>query len=341
MSDLPYMPLWVSKYEAHTAHLTLCEDGAYLRLLRLCWRTPGGTIPADDAWVQRQMRVDAETFAAYVKPILTEFFTIRRGRYVNDALKRFFDEATEKNQRRKNAGRKGGEAKARKTKDTAPSNATAKPEQCSGKTETETYTEPSDANASDVSAAAKRKRSKPFVEPHFMADDWWPSEADFAWATDSKNTKGIQLTREEAENETHQCKRWFLDKRDAGNAVGKRPGHTRSWQSWLCKAAPEILRARPRANGTAARAGARVQTRFAPQVSQHDAFALAAAQASDPERGAGWQPDHGNGSRPPSGPPRLEVIDSGDARGADATHAGGNRGFGSQTVLPLPFAAVR
>ncbi len=341
MSDLPYMPLWVSKYEAHTAHLTLCEDGAYLRLLRLCWRTPGGTIPADDAWVQRQMRVDAETFAAYVKPILTEFFTIRRGRYVNDALKRFFDEATEKNQRRKNAGRKGGEAKARKTKDTAPSNATAKPEQCSGKTETETYTEPSDANASDVSAAAKRKRSKPFVEPHFMADDWWPSEADFAWATDSKNTKGIQLTREEAENETHQCKRWFLDKRDAGNAVGKRPGHTRSWQSWLCKAAPEILRARPRANGTAARAGARVQTRFAPQVSQHDAFALAAAEAGGSERGAGWEPDHGNGPRAPSGPPRLEVIDSGDARGADATHAGGNRGFGSQTVLPLPFAAVR
>jgi uncharacterized protein YdaU (DUF1376 family) len=341
MSDLPYMPLWVSKYEAHTAHLTLCEDGAYLRLLRLCWRTPGGTIPADDAWVQRQMRVDAETFAAYVKPILTEFFTIRRGRYVNDALKRFFDEATEKSQRRKNAGRKGGEAKARKSNDSRPSNATALAEQCSSKTETETHTEPSDANASEVIAAVKRKRPKPVVEPHFMADDWWPSEADFAWAADPKNTKGIQLTREEAENETHQCKRWFLDKRDAGNPVGKRPGHTRSWQSWICKSAPEVIRARPRANGTPIRAGARVQTRLAPQISQHDAFAVAAAQASGSQRGGGWEPDHGNGARPPSGPPRLEVIDSGDARGADAAYAGGNRGFDSQIVLPLPFAAVR
>ena len=344
MSDLPYMPLWVSKYEAHTAHLTLCEDGAYLRLLRLCWRTPGGTIPADDAWVQRQMRVDAETFAAFVKPILTEFFTIRRGRYVNDALKRFFDEATEKNQRRKNAGRKGGEAKARKSNDSRPSNATALAEQCSGKTETETHTETSDAKASELNTPVKRKRTKPLVEPHFMADDWWPSEADFAWATDPTNTKGIQLTREEAENETHQCKRWFLDKRDAGNPEGKRPGHTRSWQSWLCRAAPTILRARPRADrapGFAASRRPNAAPQFAPNVSLFDALAIAGASAGNAGHDAGRWPDHGHGSGPSQRPLVAEVIDRDDPRGTGASRTGSDFGGTGAVVLTLPTAAVR
>ncbi|MGH3055781.1 MAG: DUF1376 domain-containing protein, partial [Gaiellaceae bacterium] len=50
MSELPFLPLWIAKYEAKTSHLSFAEDGAYMRLLRLCWVTPGGTLPADDAW---------------------------------------------------------------------------------------------------------------------------------------------------------------------------------------------------------------------------------------------------------------------------------------------------
>ena len=38
---VPYFPLYIADYDSKTAHLTLEEDGAYLRLLRLCWRTPG------------------------------------------------------------------------------------------------------------------------------------------------------------------------------------------------------------------------------------------------------------------------------------------------------------
>lgn len=33
---LPYFPLYVDDYEADTPHLTLEEDGAFSRLLRLC-----------------------------------------------------------------------------------------------------------------------------------------------------------------------------------------------------------------------------------------------------------------------------------------------------------------
>jgi len=351
MTDLPFMPLWVSTYEAHTAHLSLCEDGAYNRLLRLCWRTPGGTIPADDTWVMRQMRVDAETFASTVKPMLEEFFKVRRGRYVNDKLKELFDGAHEKSERRKNAGRKGGEAKSLKSKGSASSNATAKPEQCSSKLELELHTELDDAKASEVRAPLlatpeptpkkTRRREVPKVEPHFMADDWWPSEADFEWAADPRNTKGIELTREESENETHQCKRWFLDRRDEGNAVGKRPGHSRSWQSWLCRAAPEIVRARPRANGGAGSGRKNAAPEFAPKLTQFDAFAIAAAQAGMAGRGAVRRPSFDDGSRAAIGFSGPEIIDLTDARGSGARRDGGDCGDDGPSLFPLPIAANR
>lgn len=118
-----------------------------------------------------------------------------------------------------------------------------------------------------------------------------------------------------------------------------------TWRNWIRRAAPEIVRARSRAgNTTGQRTGngyGKPQSRFAPAISQHDAFALAAAQASDPERSGRWEPDHGYDPRPPVGSPRLEVIDSGDARDAGAGNAGGDRGNDRQIVLPLPITASR
>jgi uncharacterized protein YdaU (DUF1376 family) len=52
--SLPYFPMYPSDFEAKTSHLTLLEDGAYNRLLRLCWMTPGCSIPADEAWIMRR-----------------------------------------------------------------------------------------------------------------------------------------------------------------------------------------------------------------------------------------------------------------------------------------------
>ena len=135
MSDLPVLPLWVTKYEGNTAHLTLEEDGAYTRLLRLMWRTPGCSIPADDGWVMRHMRVDQATFSRVVKPILVEFFHVEKGRWHSQKLTEVYHDADAKSKRRQEAGSKGGKAKALKTNETASSNATAMPEQCSSKPE--------------------------------------------------------------------------------------------------------------------------------------------------------------------------------------------------------------
>lgn len=128
MSDrLPSLPLFVDDYEAATAHLTLEEDGLYMRLLRLCWRTPRCTIPDDPEWIMRRLRVDRDTFERLALPLIDEFFSRSRGRIFQKRLLQEFVRANEQKQRKKEAGKKGGIAKAQKTKETEPSNATALP----------------------------------------------------------------------------------------------------------------------------------------------------------------------------------------------------------------------
>jgi uncharacterized protein YdaU (DUF1376 family) len=121
--------MFPSDFEAKTSHLTLAEDGAYNRLLRICWMTPGCTIPADEAWIMRRVRAHTEADKEAVRAILAEYFTDENGRYSNAKLSRIWREANEAHEKRKNAGSKGGKAKALKTNNSASSNAVAKPKQ--------------------------------------------------------------------------------------------------------------------------------------------------------------------------------------------------------------------
>lgn len=128
--SLPYFPLYPSDFEAKTSHLTLEEDGAYNRLLRLCWMTPGCSLPDDPAWIARRMRVDLDTFNRVIAPLLDEFFHRSHGRIDSPKLTRIFRETDEKHTRRVSAGKKGGRpAKALETNDTDQSNAKAMPKQ--------------------------------------------------------------------------------------------------------------------------------------------------------------------------------------------------------------------
>lgn len=129
MSDLPSMPLFVDDFEAATAHLTLEEDGAYNRLLRLCWRTPGGSVPDDRSWIMRRMRVDEATYDRVVAPIIDEFFTRKNGRISQRRLLAELDYVKRVSEARKEAGKRGGQSKARKTKEKASSKSKNLPKQ--------------------------------------------------------------------------------------------------------------------------------------------------------------------------------------------------------------------
>lgn len=105
------MPLYVDDYEAATAHLSLLEDGIYTRLLRLMWRTPGCTIPDDDQWVCRKMRITADDERAALMAVIGEFCERKGGRIISPRLVREWKKADETSRKRAEAGKKGGRPK--------------------------------------------------------------------------------------------------------------------------------------------------------------------------------------------------------------------------------------
>lgn len=148
MSKLPSLPLFVDDYEAATAHLSMEEDGCYTRLLRLCWRTPSGTIPQDHAWIRRRMRVDQGDYDRVVMPLLDEFFVSSKAtnlpdllpdelleqipadaRFLSPRLVKEYHRALKLSAARREAGSKGGTAKASKTGEKGSSKATNLPKQ--------------------------------------------------------------------------------------------------------------------------------------------------------------------------------------------------------------------
>lgn len=171
MSDLPSLPLFVDDFEAATAHLTLEEDGVYNRLLRLCWRTPGCSIPDDRAWVIRRMRCDEETFDRVVAPIIGEFFKRENGRILQKRLRKEFEYVSSVSKRRKQAGKEGARAKALKSAEKDTSKASNLPEAISQQTPskpqaltltpTPTYSE---ANASGATAPPEKISETPPAE---------------------------------------------------------------------------------------------------------------------------------------------------------------------------------
>jgi len=123
--SIPYIPLYVTDYEADTAHLTIEEDGAYLRLLRLCWRTPGCSVPSDPRWIMRKMRVSADDYYRVVEPIIEEFFTVGMDRVFNARLQAEHERINETHKKRSDAGARGNEKRwVLKTNDKADRPAT-------------------------------------------------------------------------------------------------------------------------------------------------------------------------------------------------------------------------
>lgn len=128
MKTTPSLPLFVDDYEAATAHLSLEEDGAYMRLLRLCWRTPGCSIPADPAWIMRKLRVDEATYDRVVAPIIKEFFRCSRARIYQKRLVQEFAYVESLSKVRKEAGKRGGINRALKNNEKLSSKANGLPE---------------------------------------------------------------------------------------------------------------------------------------------------------------------------------------------------------------------
>jgi uncharacterized protein YdaU (DUF1376 family) len=128
--SIPYFPLYVIDYEADTTHLTMEEDGCYMRLLRLCWRTPGCSIPNDPAWIARRLRITAEDYERIAAIVISEFFKCEKGRLFSPRLSEEHARISDTFEKRSNAGKKGGRPpKSLKTNKTDESRVKAGPKQ--------------------------------------------------------------------------------------------------------------------------------------------------------------------------------------------------------------------
>ena len=119
MSATPWMPLYIADYLADTGHLNAAEHGAYLMLIMHYWRTGG--LPQEDRALMRIARMMPDEWAD-AKPTIAAFFDAE---WKHTRIDKEMAKATEKNDKRIDAGRKGGLAKSKKN----PSNATVLLEQ--------------------------------------------------------------------------------------------------------------------------------------------------------------------------------------------------------------------
>ena len=115
------MPFYVADYLADTAHLSTIEHGAYVLLLMAYWR--GGGLPSDERMLQRITRMTAREWARS-RDVLAAFFDDGwKHKRVESELAKW----RLRSNARVDAGKRGGDAKALKTKEVALANATNLP----------------------------------------------------------------------------------------------------------------------------------------------------------------------------------------------------------------------
>lgn len=234
--SLPFFPMYPSDFEADTSHLTLEEDGAYNRLLRLMWMTNGCSLPNDDAWIARRMRVDMETFDRVIRGLLEEFFISSNGRVSNARLSEISEESNAAHKRRVEAGSKGGKVKPLKTKGSTPSNAEAKPKQPQPQPQPYIDTNVSKSVSFEDAPEPKPKKSKRSAsKPKApISKDWKPTDENRAYASD-KFAEARRCRRpDEPQVDPPNIDEMAENFRDYWRSKGeKRADWSASWQMWV------------------------------------------------------------------------------------------------------------
>ncbi|RZJ47442.1 MAG: DUF1376 domain-containing protein [Brevundimonas sp.] len=151
----PYMQLYVADYLGDTRHLTTEQHGAYMLLLMTMWRS-GGVIPNDDAKLARITGLTVARWKRISADVLA-FFDVCEGGLTQARLAAELAIHEEKSEKRSQAGKAGGRAKALKDKKAGLANTMPMP--ChSPEPEPDTDTSVSDARAAPVRSSGDFER---------------------------------------------------------------------------------------------------------------------------------------------------------------------------------------
>jgi uncharacterized protein YdaU (DUF1376 family) len=229
--SVPYIPLFIDDFDAATAHLSVAEEGTYMRLMKLAWRSVNCSIIDDLDFIARKTRAPKATIQA----ILKEFFVLKNGVWTQKRLKREFDDIRKKISARKKSGKLGGLAKSQKNKEKTSSNATLllqHPEPYP-----EPYPEPESTTIVDVDSEAGKvvpiranlqSLKLPADWPGPMANQVLAQTVNSPWLDLSKSG-GLQSPAEIARWVTQGCD-WSLDVIPTVKAV--MAGRSKPVSSW-------------------------------------------------------------------------------------------------------------
>jgi uncharacterized protein YdaU (DUF1376 family) len=103
----PYIPFYIDDFDAATAHLTPSEEGVYMRLIKMAWRSATCSIFDDLDSIARKCRVPKSE----VDPILKEFFVLKKKMWVQKRLLEEFSSILKKSSVKSEAGKKSAEIK--------------------------------------------------------------------------------------------------------------------------------------------------------------------------------------------------------------------------------------
>jgi len=123
------MQLYVGDYLRDTRHLTAEQHGAYLLLLMAAWNA-GGKLPNDPRKLARLAACTPSRWAKIADDLM-EFFEVDGDHITNRRLSLELKKASEKSIKRAEAGTRGGQATALKSKEPQAANATVLPQHSS------------------------------------------------------------------------------------------------------------------------------------------------------------------------------------------------------------------
>jgi uncharacterized protein YdaU (DUF1376 family) len=230
MSELPYMPLFVSDFISDTLGLGSAETGAYLMLLMVAWRA-GGSLPDDDTELAKYARASPRQWVK-LKPKVMRFWHLQEGLWVNNRLTKEHQNVSKMVQSKRSNGSLGGHAKALKDKEAGLAKVEIRHGETLAPTPTPTLTEEdlkkgvSDdtpkESASAVAPATAKKGAR-------LPDDWEPKDSHMQLA--AKLGKGVSWMQGEAD----AMREWALG--NANRAVARKASWDMTFNGWLRRAA--------------------------------------------------------------------------------------------------------
>lgn len=170
MASFPSLPLFVREFLTDTTQLSLMESGAYLHILMHSWNRAGCSVPDDDKKLALWCKISIDEWAE-IRPEIEPYFTIKNGQWTQKRLLKEFKYVKTLTNKRKEAGKRGGDAKALNKKENTHSKATPKP-----------YQNPSDALAPTPTptptvkvidkSITKNKRGTRIPQDWVLPDEW-------------------------------------------------------------------------------------------------------------------------------------------------------------------------